>query len=523
MWYVVKTDFDSEETARKELGTIPCVKATYLPYRRVKVPKINDPSRNPFRPTISGILFINVLKKDLNELKSHLKPSGFFIDDKGKQFDGNAHLLSFSNGELTLDDRISMAKVSSVDINLFRTLNEQKDAETFLENVEIVDSSIYDKLSPHYDRVCILNGPFFKFQGFIKQNLDKKRKDRQLYIRLGAWTMVVPNIRKYNYIVVREAPDGEKTKTVNTWRYIDHVIGKLQATYFPDNAGEALRNILTCLGKGLSLDDTRQQLLRTSLNINDNNKKSGTALQAAFLASADSKTESCIEALNSYFRSSGESLEKGLSSLIPDVRLRPFLTPTPGKDFPDKDAFTLLEHKDFTEVILRLDLKKVFVDERYKSPKGIKLAKDDYVYYAHIGLRQSNDKGKLTAFINWGGFVSDFLLMEADERKALTADMEKKGYKHTPTLLNSGMAYRQSPELSGFKVSIEADAARLIRQLSTSQRKPLSLSLVRSLYPVVKLLRQAIPAAVELWQIPRLDSWRKLTQRYVLLHKMPLT
>lgn len=523
MWYTVKTIFDREEDAEKVLKAIPCIRETYLPYRRYLPSGINKASRPRFRPAISGILFINVSKKDTGKLKACLNNSGYFLDGNGKQYDFKAHLLSYSIDRITLDERISMSKVSPDAIALFKAVNQYGYSEKFFEGMEIIDPKSYNILSSKYDTVCILNGPLFKLQGIVKQNLDKKNKDRQLYIRFGAWTMVIPNIRKYNYIVVREAPDGVKAKTVNTWRYIDYVIGKLQAAYFPDNASEVLRNILAFLSKGKPLDTVRHELLHSSLDINGMEEKSGIALQAAFLATADSQTESCLEALNSFFRSSGESLEKGLNTLIPDVQLRPFLTPTPGKEIPAKDVYTLLEHDSFTEVILRLDLKKMFVDEKYKSPKGIKLTKDDYVYYAHIGLRESDDHRKLTAFVNWSGFMNAYLLMEGEEREALRADMAKKGYKHTPALLSANMVFRQSPELSGFKMMIGSDdTSKLMRKLRANLHKPLRFSLIRELYPVVELLKVTIPAAVELWQIPRLDSWRKLAQRYVLLHKMPV-
>ena len=56
----------------------------------------------------------------------------------------------------------------------------------------------------------------------------------------------------------------------------------------------------------------------------------------------------------------------GLKDLVPNVQLRPFLTPTPGKEIGKDGIYTLLEHKDFTEIILSLDLTKVFIDKKYK-------------------------------------------------------------------------------------------------------------------------------------------------------------
>lgn len=518
MWYVVKTNFGEEEAAERELRKMPSIRATYLPFRRTSLPTRDHISHSQFRPTISGILFINVRKADTALLKTNLNSAGFFVDDSGRQLVSKAHLLSFSTTPIPLDQRISMAHTSSAAVNLFRTLNEQKDAEQFLANVELVDSGEYNRLADRYDTVCILNGPYFRLQGIVRQTASKKHKDRRLYVSMGAWTVVVPDIRRYSYIVVREARNGKDTPTVNTWRFVDLLIGRLQASYFPDNAAEALRSIIGCMSKAKSVDATRGMLLRASLDAPDANLRTSLALQATFVDNADATVESCLQAVGHYFLASGQSADRGLQSLIPDAPLRPFLTPTAGPNFPSRAGFVLLRHHDFPEVILRLNLKKRFFDRRFKQPRGIRLRKDDFIYYAHIGLHPTGHT--LEAFVNWSGFVSAYAMMEPAECEALLADMRKKGYVHTPKLLSSSSLFSSTPQLAGFRVSIPTDdPSHLLRQLADAQNAPLSLSLIRRFAPVVSLLSQTIPAAVELWQTPRLLEWRKLAQRYVLLHK----
>lgn len=518
MWYVVKTNFGEEEAAERELRKMASIRSTYLPFRRASLPTRDHVSHSQFRPTISGILFINVRKSDTDLLKSNLNSGGFFIDGSGRQLDSKAHLLSFSTTPIPLDRRISMARASSAAVNLFRTLNEQKDAEQFLANVELVDSSEYNRLADRYDTVCILNGPYFRLQGIVRQTSNKKHKDRRLYISMGAWTVVVPDIRRYSYIVVREARNGNDTPMVNTWRYADLLIGRLQASYFPDNAAEALRSIIGCMGKAKSVEATRRMLLRASIDAPDASRRTSLALQATFVDNADATVESCLQAVSHYFLASGQSAGRGLLSLLPDVALRPFLTPTAGPNFPSRAGFALLRHHDFTEVIVRLNLKRRFFDKRFKQPRGVRLRNDDFVYYAHIGLRPNGHS--LEAFVNWSGFVSAYAMMEPAEREALLADMRKKGYVHTPRLLSGSSLFSSTPELAGFRVSVTTDDPNhLLQLLADAQLAPLRLSLIRPFAPVVSLLSHAIPAAVELWQTPRLLEWRKLAQRFVLLHK----
>lgn len=120
------------------------------------------------------------------------------------------------------------------------------------------------------------------------------------------------------------------------------------------------------------MDDVKRMLLVSSLAEKDNDRRNSLALQSAFIENADSTTESVLEALNSYFINSDESVSMGLKDLVPNVQLRPFLTPTPGKEIGKDGIYTLLEHKDFTEIILNLDLTKVFIDKKYKFPYGLK-------------------------------------------------------------------------------------------------------------------------------------------------------
>jgi hypothetical protein len=520
MWYVVKTSFGHEDQAVEELKAIPVVKEIYLPYNRRHPLKSGDVASGKFRPTINGILFINVSKDNLSTLKFHLNTNGYFVDDKGGEFTSKAHLLNYSRQPADLTARLNMAKVTVDAITLFRILNDQSDAEKQLENVELFDSDAYRQMSSKYDTVCIVDGPYFKFQGIIKTVSRNGVKDKHLFINTGSLTISISDIHRYNYIVVREAPDSENAKTVNTWRFIDYLIGRLQSTYFADNAGEALRSIIRCLSKGNSIDKTKHLLFQKSLDEKSEQKRKNMALQATFLESESPLTISCLGAVASFFRSSGNSVEHELNNLIPDVQLRPFLTPVPGKTLSKGSRFTCLRHKDFLEVILRLDLRKRFADQKYKLPKGVKTNKNDYVYYAHIGLKANEDNTSLTCFINWSGFMNSYLLMENDEKSALLDNMQRKGYRVTPELLRSGNIFCASPELAGFKAEIEcSDAAKVLHEIEHQDGKFLSLSMLRPFAPFIPLFRRAVSSAVELWQNPKLACWRKLCQRYVLLHK----
>lgn len=521
MWYVIKTDFGKEHNAKEELSKVSQISAK-LPLRRVTTSRNGKKQSVRFKPLIDGVLFIHVLKKDIGIIKSMMNSSGFFIHKDGTQYESNAHLLSYSSETITLDDRLSMAKVPEQSMRLFSILNSQKEAEKSLEDVEIIDAKTYKEIESEYDTVCMVNGPFFKFQGVIKQVKRNGKKDHRLFIRTGSCAVSISNIRKFNYLIVREAPNGESARKVNTWRFIDYLIGKLQATYFTNDAGPALRNILLNLSKGKTIDDVKHKLLVSSLDEKDNERRNFLALQSAFIENADSTTESVLEALNSYFINSDDSVSMGLNELVPNVQLRPFLTPTPGKEIGKDGIYTLLEHKDFTEIILRLEFTKVFIDKKYKLPHGARPKKDDFVYYAHIGVKKKEENNSLTFFVNWSGFMDEYHKLEKEEKDQLQSNMIKRGHVFMPELLKSNTDFYVSSELAGFKKELkDINLGKIVRMLHDYQDAPLNYTFLRNFKPIIDFLKPAIQAAVEMWQISRLTDWHNLAQRCVLLHKLP--
>ena len=496
-----------------------------------------------FCPTISGILFINVKSEAEETLTHYLTPSGYFKTSEGR-FESNAHLLNFFTEPLSLGEMLAMARIPNEDIYRFRIHNEQL-AEN-MEDLKILDVN-YHQLEAENDTVCITEGPYIGFQGVIKQVKQHGVKDRHLFFRMGNWCISLSGVRRFNYIVIREAQKGVKALVTNTYRYIDHLIGRLQATYFIDDASDALRSILAHLNKDITIADCRQQMLLSASNIKDAEARRNIALQGAFLDQMDAKTESYLLSLSRYFQTVDDSIVKGLAALIPEVQLRPFLTPTSGLEIPKGGHFAVLPHRNFTEVIFRLNLKEVFISEKiykplsiiyqregvYKkgskkgqpyAPKVVKSSDEDYIYYAHVALMENEENESVTVFVNWSGFIQDYQQMDEEERQTFLSELEARSYPRMLSLFKEGTIHYESPIFAGFSTEIKGvSLPKLERKLSKSMSsKTLSPSFLRSFYPVVTLLKLCVPAAVEMWQKQRFLEKRHLLQQFVLLHKQQL-
>lgn len=527
MWYTVKTNFSEEREAAQMMQSYDCVQDVYLPIYRKEPASASEKALPSFRSTISGVFFINVA--DDNALKQCLTPKGYFYDPEDLKTMGvrarktNTHLLAFSQMEyVTLDDILSMARLSTEEVIRFLYYNDRL-MHANVDDLQIVDDS-YKTLEATKDTVLVMDGPYLGLEGVIKQVPEKGmrgRKDRKLFVNLGPFCLRISNIRKSKYVFVREARNGKKAEMVSAYRHIDHLIGHLQAHGHTEDAAEQLRTKLHDLNeKVISKDSDKLEELYGKLDT----------------VSAEEKGP--LMSLSRYFHASESNLQFALADLIPDVTLRPFLTPTSGIELTS-DCGTL-QHADFTELICKIDLREQFSlpkltitysnhpwgKEQLLSGKKIgelldvkheeyDAPDDAYIYYAHVGLFTDEDHHRLTAFVNWVDFMNQYHHLSEEERTKLMDSLQKFGYPKTHALLNGEAGnihpLHLSKSMSGFAVDIpdtlvinDADALQNAAVLDA----------------VHTLINTCAEVAVELWQGTRLLEWRHLVQRFVLLHYM---
>ncbi len=494
-----------------------------------------------FRPVISGILFAYVT--DTKALKSHLNPSGYFLLD-GEQVAGNAHLFSAEGQSESLAFKLIHAQVSDEEVYRYKVCIEQCAAHT--DDIKIVGKD-YAELASENDTVMITDGPFVGQTGVIKQVKSHGVKDRCLFYALGGFCVQLSGVRRYGVIVVRESAKGDRAQLPNTWRYIDFLQGRLQAAFFADTSSAALRHILETYNKVKDVERCQTLLLNEAKALRTESESREVALQAVWLQQINDEELAALKSLARFFQSADNSVSLGLADLIPDMPLRPFLTPTSGVSLPKGCNYILFPHNGFVELIFRVNLKQEFLKaEHYPSPsiadskegrftadgklrgrmrkaRPFHLSDQEYVYYVHVGLYDDGSDG-VRAMVNWGEFAHRYHSLDEEGKKDFLADLLAKGYTETHRLLTSVPMRDDTPVQSGFichlpGVTLQEIMSRYGRSQKTHH---LPLSLVRTFQPVATLIRSSIPAAVEFWQRQRLLEWRHLVQRFVLLHNLPL-
>ena len=574
MWYIIKTDYYKEREAISDLLQLDSIQDIYFPNPRQERTETDETAccelkTSIFSPVINGILFAYVPDSDL--LKADLNASGYFLrknkryelEREREQVAGNAHLFSLENYSGSLDDMLRHAQISDEEIYRYKVCIEQCASHT--DDIKIIGKD-FAELASENDTVMITDGPFMGQTGVIKQVKSHGVKDRCFFYGLGGYCVQLSGVRRYGYIVVKESAKGTKAQLPNTWRYIDFLLGKLQASFFADTASAALRHILELYNKVKDVEKCQALLLNEAKVQRTEAESRELALQAVWLQQITDDELGALKSLSRFFQSADNSVAFGLADLIPDMPLRPFLTPTSGVEIPKNTNFVLFPHNGFVELIYRVNLKEEFQkaenypslgiidakEGRYTEDGKLKgkmrkarpfhLSAKEYIYYVHVALRDSEDGKGVTAMVNWGEFAHRYLSLNAEGREAFLADLLAKGYHETHSLLSEAerrasvdatTGFCQSVSLldegithSGFACNIpDVKLENLMAQYERSMKakKLPGLSVEFSIpSPVLNLIQRCIPSAVELWQRQRLLEWRHLVQRYVLLHNMPL-
>ena len=520
MWFIVNTDKFQEQKTKEFLETTysGIIKYVYLPKCRTKYISANGEERFRFRPLIYGLLFI---KADSSEaLKKILTHWGYFVyeeitrdlltgEQRRKKLVSSAHLLCKDVKDLDQESIIKTATIPNEDMEHFIFFSDK--VADGIGGLSIVDKR-YDDLILVNDTIRILSGPLAGWVGVVKQIKTKGKKDRHLLVRFGNnHCLNISNIRQYEMQVEHEATKGPKAEAVGVWRAIDQMIGYLQAKQPSENAYKTLRVLFTDYQKKMTVYRNRNM---SDLAYSNKKEVKTVAHQQQVLEQIDGSMRNNFRILSNYFQAGKATLENWLSALLPDAKLRPFLTPTSGVTIPQGQNYAVLRHNGITELIISCNLRNVFHGSEQKSNNTAMASDEDYDYYAHFALLKT-DKGKVKAICSWGGFYDYYASQSKDEQEKFHAALETKRYPSLLYLLTQSMyKFEKVCGIGGFSIDTDINYTDDVDAMAKAIAKVLNIQ--HSTFNIL------VAAAVEVWQGARFLVWRKLLQRYVLLHKIPV-
>lgn len=396
MWLIILTESLKERETIGSLQKLPDYKDHFLPMYRKE--RLNGGKREVvFLPLITRIVFLKLefpafkrtenlmvhIRKSFNDKGYILLNEEVLVDGEKQMRQKNTHLrlMCVTDAEKSVEERIKDATVSDSDIDSLRLFVDQMNST--MTEYSVVDDN-YELLSSVNDTVMFTEGPYKGFQGVVKQKTVKGNRSRYFYLRVANWTFCIPNARRGRYVVMKEATHGKKAKEVTAWTNADLLLERFQALScceglteqeaftLADDSASLLRLLLSSLGNNRKIEDfvretasnpklcdtTPYQLLLLFL-CGSKHPKATVGKGKDVVPTLTPREASALISLNRYYLSTPNTIDYVLTTHIPDITLRPFLTPYVGHDVRDaqrKPAPTVIRHKDFTEYIIKVKL-----------------------------------------------------------------------------------------------------------------------------------------------------------------------
>lgn len=524
MWFIIQTVTSGENKSIAFLKEHypEVISDYYFPLGRKIYRNEEGSEKVRFMPLLSGLFFIRT--ENRKALERNLSHHGYF-EYVGYDIDRNtgetvertfftrARLLCADRENYTLREIIDLARIPDADMERFIYYNEQIAED--IQGLSIVDKS-YDDLILENDTIRILNGPLKGWVGVVKQIKKNGKKDRHFLVRFGNNRCLnISNIRQYDIQVEHEATRGAKSEAVGVWRAIDQLIGYLQFRNPEEDAAATLRRLFEDYQKKLKLHRGRNQ---TDKAYSIQKSTLEEAQKKEVLDHIDEAMHPNFRILAAYFKTDNATMWDALNELIPDVLLRPFLTPSTGIPISAGQEYAAFWHNGIVELVLRCHLRDFFRSKEYEADKFNPVFDEDYEYDAHIALLPNGD-GRVKAITSWGAFYEKYAMQNEEERQKFLLDLENRKYPRLLHLLTQNRyRFEKVGQIGGFSMDLDIPYTEDIQEMA---RKAVVL-LQSSDGDEPGFISQTTAAAVEMWQGARLLMWRQLLQRYVLLHKVPV-
>ena len=425
-WFLVctKPGHEPELCAliEREKVKIRNILEVYCPtHTKVYVRRGDNEQRLPF---FDGYVFV---------LATHGALAEFLRDN-----DSDAYI--WYNHKRIQDEKAVACTIPESQIRAFRDYNENYADKVIVLERPYSDYAFNGKADEPNEIVRVVDGPLAGCEGYI----CRFHKKKGLVFRVqgmmpGSWlTVTYPNVSDLHVVRLHNAEGDRLSIGTEKGRAVDLLVGILQGCGYGKRTQAMLYELTERLASDLSLVNLCKEL-----------DKQGEKTLSSRLAQLTAKEAELLINLARYEHDTSGYVRDNWPSLI----FRPFLTPTSGIAIEKDKGEVELQHKDYTEIIRRVDItEEVYYPSRQEDEKITT------TYYAHIGRME--DKDGFIYFANWDDFLRGYFLTagKANE-KLVSGKMQKVRNEITLTetekLIESFRNY--APTL--YKVLTEQDSA----------------------------------------------------------------
>ena len=425
-WFLVctKPGHEPELCAliEREKGKVRNILEVYCPtHTKVCVRRGDNEQR---MPVFDGYVFVLATQGALAE----------FLRDN----DSDAYI--WYNRKRTSDEKATACTIPESQMRAFRDYNENYADKVIVLERPYTDYAFNAKTDEPNEIVRVVDGPLAGCEGYI----CRFHKKKGLVFRVqglmpGSWlTVTYPNVSDLHVVRLHNAEGDRLTIGTEKERAVDLLVGILQACGYGERTQPMLYELLERLAVDLSLTALCKEL-----------DKQGEKTLSSRLANLTGKEAELLINLSRYERDTPGYVKENWQKFI----LRSFLTPTSGIEMEEGKNEAELPHKDYTEIIRRVD-----ITEEVYYPSRQEDGKVTTAYYAHIGMRKEKDG--FVFFANWDGFLREYFLTAGKANEKLVSGKVQKvrndtALTETEKLIESFRNY--APAL--YKILTDVDSA----------------------------------------------------------------
>ena len=344
------------------------------------------------------------------------------------------------NRKRTPDEKATACTIPESQMRAFRDYNENYADKVIVLERPYSDYAFNAKEGEANEIVRVVDGPFAGQEGYICRFHRKKG----LVFRVqgmvpGSWlTVTYPNVSDLHVVRLHNAEGDRLSIGTEKGRAVDLLVGILQACGYGKRTQAMLYELMECLAVDLSLTNLCREL-----------DKKGEKTLGGRLARLTTKEAELLINLARYEHDTPGYVKENWQKIL----LRSFLTPTSGIEWEEGKNEVELQHKNFTEIIRRVD-----ITEEVYYPSRQEDGKVTTAYDAHIGMREEMEN--LVFFANWDGFLSEYFLTAGKANEKLVSGRLQSVLDETTNterkkLIESFRNY--APTL--YKVLTDADSA----------------------------------------------------------------
>ena len=388
-WYVVRTKRHQEgklvELLEKQKAQTKNILEIYAPtHTTVNVHQDSDDRQ---KPLFAGIVFVLATQNALMSfMKEHSKDADIQYERKKEK-----------------GERTRMCVIPESQMRAFRDYNENYADKVIVLERPYSDYAFNTKTGEPNEIVRVVDGPLAGCEGYICRFRHGKRLVFQVQgFEPGSWlTVSCPKAWDLHVVRLHNMEGDRLSVGTEKGRAVDLLAGILQACGYGERTLQMLYGIIDRLVVKPSLVSLCKEL----------HAHGDIALSQRLARMTGTEAELVINLVR-YEHDNPGYVKANWSKLA----LRPFLTPTAGVEMEEGKTGVKFHHKDFTEIIRKVDIK----EEAYLPS----LQKDETItttYYAHIGMMEDKDKEESTYFANWDGFLQEYFLTAGKANEKLVA------------------------------------------------------------------------------------------------------